>query len=240
MSAPIRVVPPRRDFEPLAPAVRTSQWVAIAVLVPLLLLGVVAYVDSPSSLVHLQGFIMAAFVVVGVAFVVRVLTYQREGALVVETTPSSLVFAAPAWWQTFMWVGSGLAIAFAVPSVVAMATGRLAELPLYGRIGPLVVAVIAVFEAIRTWPMRGPRVELDADGVQLAGSGKATHVGWDDVHVTVVRRRVFVGPTVGYGLRDLASDGRLLGEVIEFYARHPRDRAELGQRAVPRLESGDF
>ena len=74
---------------------------------------------------------------------------------------------------------------------------------------------------------------MDGDGVRVEGSGKSVRVGWDDVHVALVGRRVLVGPTVGYGLRELASDGRLLGEVIAHYARHPKARAELGHVTCP-------
>ncbi|WP_284252060.1 PH domain-containing protein [Litorihabitans aurantiacus] len=246
----------RRVVRPARPSARAGQprsavvtLVALTVLLALAVLaGAAVLIASSSPATAVLGVVLAGLAVGGAAAAVLVLGHPRAGRLEVVAEPARLTFPAPA---ALPWVNRGLATLASlliVPPGIALAQGTAGDLPLFGLATPTVVAALALPAAVRAWSGRArySHLVLDPDGVRFVGARGERAARWDDVRRVQLRgARLHLSGADGsvlidVGARDLASDARLLADVLDLYRRRPALRGEIGEAALPRLERGDL
>ena len=212
--------------------------------------GVAGLLTSEATAVRLVGIGLGLLVAAGIVAAVLVLGHPRRDRFLVRVEPDRLVLPHPPAVPWVARIVSTLAVLLAVPVLIALASGQRAELPAFGTFSLLGVAAIAAPAAVRAWrgSGRGTALVLDRTGVRFVSPRGVQQLAWGEVRTVAIEGiRLRVRGTIGsgaaavdLGVRDLGSDPRLVADLIEFYARQPAARAEIGDGSLDRLRHGDL
>lgn len=218
------------------------------VLLTLAAVGVVALLGSGSRAGVVLGLVLAGMLAAGVAAAVLVVGYPRRDRLEVVVTPHAVVLPAP---PALPWINrafASFATLLIVPSALTLLDrgGQRADLPIFAGVTALVIGLMAAPAAVRAWRGRAryTALTLDPSGLLLVGARGVRTLGWEDVlGVRIEGARLRISGADGstamdLGVRDLASDARLVADVVDLYRRRPGLRREIGPAALQRWKRG--
>lgn len=244
------VLRPARPSERPAESARAVVGLAaiVVVLTASMVVGVVTLLRSGSLPALVLGLILGAVLVTGLVAVVLVVGHPRRDRLEVVAVADGVVLPAPAALPWITRAFATLASLLVVPPVLTFVQRGPVELPMFARATALVVGLLAIPAAVRAWRGRARHTSLTLtpDGLRVVGGRGQTAVDWEDVRaVRIAGARLRISDVDGttaidLGVRDLASDARLVADVVDLYLRRPDLRREIGVAALPRWERGDL
>ncbi|TGO05262.1 hypothetical protein SERN_1266 [Serinibacter arcticus] len=243
------VRPARPSGRPHA-STRTTVGLAVVVLVltALMAIGVVALLGEGSPAAVVLGLVLAGMLATGLVAVVLVVGHRRRDRLEVVVGERSLTLPAPPGLPWINRVFATLATLLIVPPLLSLVQRDPVELPIFARATALIIGLLAVPAAVRAWRGRAryTSLTLTPDGLRVVGGRGSNTLDWEDVlGVRIVGARLRIADVDGstaidLGVRDLASDARLVADVVDLYRRRPALRPEIGAGALARWERGDL